>query len=580
MKPQYPSGFCPRNLFQWAFLFFLFSLFSSPQLWAALQDAVKAGVVSRDLEKREESKIQKQNIPEIQVQEEEGAIAPESNEKVFIQAIRFKGNASLSEKKLRTLARPYIQKEQSLSDLRKLALTVQNYYRKKGYFLARVSIPPQEIDDGVLEMVISEGKVGKLTIRGNKRYKKDFIRRYFWNLDKGETIKYSHLLRPMMLLNENPSLQVSATLTKGEEPGTSDITLDVKEKFPIRTYFTYDNGGSDFVSKHRMGTAIEMDGLLFQGDRSSLDFVAGSPFHSLMFASANYSAPIDHSGARAEFGYQYSEFQAARELRDLGVEGRSQVFHTGLTQALLRTRSTRMDTGLSFDYKQIKNFILRSRVSDDELRVVNFDLSVDHVDKFHGHTYLNNRFSIALAGIMGATQSNSPAASRSKAGGPFLLYQPDFKRVQQLPWDTYLIGRFRGQIASDVLPASEEMVLGGIDTVRGYSQGEHLGDDGYIINVELRIPPPLIGSWEIPYLHQNLKSTLQLAGFFDHGTVFRRAASGQSPFDTIASVGMGLRFFLPHDWNVSLDWGFPISGNASSTGSVSEFYIKLNSRIL
>jgi len=549
--------------------------------YAAPQDAAKAGIVDRDLERRPEKASYRKEVPLLAPDEEAGPVKSEEGPKLFVKAFRFKGQESISEKKLQKIIQPYTSKEHTLSELRGMARRVQNYYRRKGYFLARVFVPPQNIQEGVLEIQISEGRLGKLIIQNNKRYTEKMLRRYFHRLSEGRTIKYSYLLNPMLRLNEWPSLKVAASLKKGEVPGTTDVVLDVKEKLPVRGYFNVNNGGSDYVSKQRVGSSVEFDDLLVKGDRTAVGIAGGSPVNNLRFISAGYSVPILHYGTRAEFAYSYSDFQSARELRELGVKGESQVYHTGLRQALLRTRTTNADAGVSFDYKRIENFLLKVRTSDDELRVLNFEFNMDHVDPFYGRTYFDNTISVGIPAIMGGLRDNDPNASRAGAGGDAIVYRAEVKRVQQFFLNSYILTKLRTQAASDVLPSSEQMVIGGVDTVRGFSQGEHLGDSGYIINLELRVPPPFIGHYVLPKTSQSVADTFQAALFLDHGGVRRRnIQAGETKENEITGFGPGLRIFLPHEISLSFDWGFPASGNTPSSGADSEFYFKVNARIL
>ena len=50
-----------------------------------------------------------------------------------------------------------------------------------------------------------------------------------------------------------------------------------------------------------------------------------------------------------------------------------------------------------------------------------------------------------------------------------------------------------GQLSSDRLLPSEEIALGGFSTVRGYDERVVIGDNGIIINNELRTPPLPLG---------------------------------------------------------------------------------------
>ena len=56
-----------------------------------------------------------------------------------------------------------------MSLLNAIADEVTAVYAAEGYFLARVFVPNQEVKDATVEMVISEGKINKVLVQGNKK---------------------------------------------------------------------------------------------------------------------------------------------------------------------------------------------------------------------------------------------------------------------------------------------------------------------------------------------------------------------------------------------------------------------------
>ena len=78
-----------------------------------------------------------------------------------------------------------------------------------------------------------------------------------------------------------------------------------------------------------------------------------------------------------------------------------------------------------------------------------------------------------------------------------------------------------GQQASKNLDSSEKFVLGGINGVRAYPQGEASGDEGYKATLELRY---------------NLMANLQGAVFYDMGEI----AVNKAPFAVAASNNRSL----------------------------------------
>lgn len=85
--------------------------------------------------------------------------------------------------------------------------------------------------------------------------------------------------------------------------------------------------------------------------------------------------------------------------------------------------------------------------------------------------------------------TSSLAASDSttaKTAGSFSKVNFDVARIQALPSDLSLYGRFSSQFASKNLDSSELFGLGGPSGVRAYPVGEGYGSEGWLAQLELR----------------------------------------------------------------------------------------------
>jgi hemolysin activation/secretion protein len=133
------------------------------------------------------------------------------------------------------------------------------------------------------------------------------------------------------------------------------------------------------------------------------------------------------------------------------------------------------------------------------------------------------------------------------------------ERITTLPYNFSWMTRFFGQAASTRLTPSEQMGIGGYGTVRGYGERFANGDQGFVLNNELRSPPfplvSLINDWP-------LRDQFQILGFFDYGTVFitdfnaADAGSGLHEKTTLSSLGVGLRYSLARNLVIRFDYGF------------------------
>ncbi|MDQ5986743.1 MAG: hypothetical protein CSYNP_02476 [Syntrophus sp. SKADARSKE-3] len=78
--------------------------------------------------------------------------------KVKVTIFRFSGNIVFDEKRLSTLVASYVGRELTIVELNRAALSVEDYYHKNGFVMARAYLPAQEIKNGVVEIAILEGQ--------------------------------------------------------------------------------------------------------------------------------------------------------------------------------------------------------------------------------------------------------------------------------------------------------------------------------------------------------------------------------------------------------------------------------------
>jgi hemolysin activation/secretion protein len=119
--------------------------------------------------------------------------------------------------------------------------------------------------------------------------------------------------------------------------------------------------------------------------------------------------------------------------------------------------------------------------------------------------------------------------------------------VQRLSPRVIVLARIDGQLTGDSLLSLEKFSIGGVETVRGYNQNQVVTDNGVIASLEARIP-----------LTSNI-NTFQLVPFFDFGTGWNNRADNPSP-QTLASLGLGLRWQPISGLNVRADYGIPLIG--------------------
>ncbi|MBF0523159.1 MAG: ShlB/FhaC/HecB family hemolysin secretion/activation protein [Candidatus Omnitrophica bacterium] len=536
-----------------------------------------SGVVEKNLEEKVQTpstSVQREQVFQ-QLEFPQTALQMEEGKALDVKSFNITGNTLFKTKALKRLVAKYAKPGAHFNDLLMACDQINAFYREKGFFLTRAILPAQEIKDGVVSIQIVEGRLGQVVVQGGKFYKADFIKKHFVCAQKG-IFNYNELMRSLVILNEYPDLQVKAVLKKGQEPFTTDIFLTVEDKRPFHTFVDYNNAGSRYVSTHRAGAGVEYSNLIAQGDKMSLRGVSGSPARTQGYASASYELPINSYGTKASFSYQWSEFNVGREYRRLNAGGNSVAYNLSLTHPLKRTLTSSMDVLLGFDYKNLDNFLLGAETSKDRLRIANFGITGDFLEKsLQGRDYYKIIFSQGCPSLWGGDSRNNPVASREGAGSFFFRSNIELGRYQSLPWDMILLTKGRTQMASDVLPASEQFDIGGVDTVRGFPSSEHLGDTGSVLNAELTLPP-FFGAHQVPFLHKTLKEFMRIVGCIDYGITYaKNPQPGEAKSNEITGAGVGVRLDFGHDLNAKVDVGFPIAGDEPSSGDHAAVYVQV-----
>jgi hemolysin activation/secretion protein len=383
-----------------------------------------------------------------------------------------------------------------------------------------------------------------------------------------------------MLVNENTDLFVGAVFEKGAALGTADVILKVNDHHPVHVYFNTNDYGSHFTTAQRTGARIDFGNCITQGDIFSIAEVVGSPVKSLWFTDVRYNFPITRAGWSGEFSYMYTRLKAKHaefhEFDHLHIKSISSIAGVQATYALQRSRRISTNVYASFEYKQIRDFALGHRTSDDRLRVVGLGTDLGFGDCF-GNNFINFTFYQGIPDFLGGSSAISKESSRKGAGGRFSILNLDYKRIQQFVHDFFFLINFSGQYSFNKLPIPEQFYIGGRDTVRGYPLASALGDSGYYMNWELRIPPPFKNSKF--YNNKKWKDLLQFVAFVDYGGV--QLKSKERPLHKgyvgMVSAGGGVRVYGPYHFNLSIDLGFPLNKHHRHADSI--WYWKVDWKI-
>lgn len=468
-----------------------------------------AGVVPGQVSQLPPAPVPQKTIPDIRIQRP--GLAPDNGPtgpSVLINSLHITGETRFSEAELIAAAGFTPGRSLTLSDLRRMAALIANYYNVRGYVVAQAYVPAQEIKDGAVTIVVVEGRYGAVKLHNQSRLRDGVARGVLNGLDSGDIVTAAPLERRLLLLSDLPGVEVKSTLSPGSAVGTSDLQVDLQPGHLITGNLEVDNAGNRYSGAYQGGGTLNINEPFGIGDVASLRVLTSGS--GMQYVRGSYQAQWGDATLGA--GYAYFHYHLGKQFSVLHADGSEQIANVYASYPLIRSYDNNLRLLADFDHRIFQDKIgAFSSVTDRRAEVGSVGLSGDHHDAIGGGGW----DVYTLYAIGGDLDIQTPAARASDAltartQGGYGKLRGSFDRLQTVSGPFAIYVAVRGQVASKNLDISEKMELGGAYAVRAYPEGEAYGDEGYVATVEGRLWLPPIGG---------LPGRMQLVGFYDTGWV-------------------------------------------------------------
>ena len=504
----------------------------------------------------------------------EPLIIPESesegdNIEFYIRKINVTGSTVFTDQELEELTAPLRFKRVKLSELRNLAKDITKKYLSQGYISTRAIVPQQEIELGVVEIKIIEGSIGELKIEGNNRLRESFIRDRL-ELGINTPIKVDSLEGQLQLLRSNQGIEnIEANLQPAPGEGKSSLIVKVEENNPWFYSLEVNNYSTVATGAERVNAALGYRNLTGNSDTVVASFEQALDADSWS-ANASYNLPVNAKDGTVQLRADINRNEiVVDDFDDLNLEGDSELYEISFRQPLTRTLKKEFALSIGFSFQESRDFfngVSLNQTNRTNVIKLGQDLTTRDVN---GVWALRSQFNI------GVDTSDEPDAADilnqnlDQPDDIFISWLGQTQRLQRISPNNLLIFQGDIQLTPNNLSPSEQFVIGGQRSVRGYRQNARLGESGFRLSIEDRITVAR-NSEDNPLL--------QIAPFADMGVVF--SASAEDPEDNfLVGVGLGIIAEPISGLNLRLDYAPPLI-NLDDRDNIQEdgFYFSLGYR--
>jgi hemolysin activation/secretion protein len=398
-------------------------------------------------------------------------------------------NTVLSQRAVEEAVYPHLGPGKTLQDVQAARAALEKAYHDAGYGTVFVDIPEQSVEEGVVRLQVTEGRLEHVRVSGARYFSDRRILAAVPSLAPGGIPRLPEVQTQVADLNRSsPDLTVTPVLRPGAAPGTMDVDLKVKDQLPLHGSVELDNRATPDTRPLRVNVNLTYDNL-FQADQSlSLQYqTAPQDTRDATVLVGTYTIPVDRSGDSVSLYALKSDSNVAT-LGTLGVIGRGKIFGGRYTWQLPASGNLYSNLVFGVDLKDFQqNVTLSSGGVDTPIKYLNWSiLYAAAMPTPHTHTTLDFTTNFGIRDVL-----NQPAEfenDRYLANPNYFYLRFDLAHDRPLAFGTRLALRLSGQYTTEPLITNEQFAIGGLDSVRGYLESEQLGDKGVSGSAEVRSP--------------------------------------------------------------------------------------------
>lgn len=432
------------------------------------------------------------------------------------------GATVMSANDRREITAPYLDRCLDAADIEHLLADITAYYIHQGYVTARAYLAPQDLVKGQLEILIVEGSVSKILLEDGQKNHSVSLATAFPCLE-GNILNLRDIEQGLDQINAVQSNNATMNIMPGEKPGESVVMIKNEPSTRLHANLSADNEGSQSIGTNQVAASVTVDRPLGLNDFINITHRQTHPTNWDIKMSRSdsvmYWLPLGYN----TFSYNYSISKYVSTVltpgnQTLRSNGDNESFSGKAERTVYRDQKRRLKFSGTLTIKDSHNYLADQylEVSSRRLSIIEAGSSyMTHI--LGGAITLNAAYAQGLNGMDALRDPDDSASNAPKAQFGKITYGVNYNRP-------FMLGRFEGSLISnlsvqralDPLYGSEQMLVGGIYTVRGFVNNSFSGDNGYYWTNDLSLNIP-IKSFKI--FRFKPKGNLRPYIALDHGQV-------------------------------------------------------------
>ena len=422
---------------------------------------------------------------------------------------------------------------------------ITQFYREKGFILAKAYIPEQKIRDGIVTLTLLLGELGSVTLPDEKRVSSSLLNRAFApHIHQPVTSK--RLEEALYLVNDIPGLRARSALAPGRQVGDTDLNMAIQSEKWYSGNVRIDNFGSENTSKNRFYTDVYIHNPSGMGDEIYFGLLNTFSPDNSTFAAFRYSSFFGLPRLRTNFGYSTNEFissevQSNSENKEPLFIGDSEVSDISIDYVFSRFRVKNVTGGIQ--YTKIDTSLDVLGESKGSVQKTSLNLKYHFLNQKRRHLYLG---SMGLHSV-DALEETFDAGLRNIS---YMILTSNFSMLSfpKFPFtnkETRMLFSLSAQYSGESTSNVTQFNLAGVGRVRSFSVNGSQGDDALFAGVDWIFSLPKFKNAK--FFGESYHTVFQpyIFASYGYGKIYEIStddvASDVTIFSNLADAGFGVK---------------------------------------
>ena len=289
------------------------------------------------------------------------------------------------------LTHKYEQKNVTVSDITNIRNAFQRKLLDKGFVTSQVYIPEQNLNDGILQLMVIPGRVEDI------RYSESSVHgpwRTTLVVRPGDILNIRDIEQGLEQMKRVSSQSVTMKLLPGKAIGTSVIELSIKQEKPVHGSISIDNSGLESTGIYQGSFTTSFDQVFRANDTFTMslsgDLSGSGSIKGTRAASLNYVIP--HGKDTFSFSFSKSRYHQMIQSNpyDFTYSGKSTTMKAKWNHVWSRTQREKRAFDISISTRHNHRFVNDMEIPVQALRTTSMEFGVSN-RKYIGNATLYSR---------------------------------------------------------------------------------------------------------------------------------------------------------------------------------------------